>query len=124
MKINFECPQCHHKIKADYPDIIHSGFDDSGFLYCDKSGDLLTWSSFDPRYVQLVGQIHPWALSKEQKSIVESSLIRCDCGGTFAFAATPRCPVCNHTIPEISIDDIHWIRLKNHIDGRKTNIWK
>jgi hypothetical protein len=124
MKINYECPNCHQKINSEYPDIIHSGFNDSGFLYCDKTGDLLTWSSFDKKYIELIGQTQPWQLSTKQKAIIESSLKACDCGGRFLFSATPRCPNCNSPIPGILNDNIHWVRLKKHINGTKQNIWK
>lgn len=124
MKIEYECPSCKQRILLDHPDVVHAGFDDSGFLYCDKNGDLITWSTFDDTYQKLIGQIHPWLLSNDQKRIVEISLKECDCGGKFIYSAPPRCPNCNYPIPNIVKDNLHWVRLKKHIDGTKRNIWK
>jgi len=124
MKINYTCPNCKAKITRDHPDVIHAGFDDSGFLYCDKSGDLLFWSAFDPTYKKIVDGVLPWTLSDEQKKKVESALKECDCGGKFLFSAPPRCPNCNSPVPKITGDNIHMVRLKREIDGSKRNIWK
>jgi uncharacterized protein with PIN domain len=124
MNIKQNCPECNYEINVSYPDIIHSGFNDSGFLYCDRSGDLLTWGIYDKRYRELVGDVAPWDLNEEEKKVIESALIQCPCGGTFKFAALPRCPNCNSVLPMLQRDKIHWIRLKDHIDGEKKNIWK
>ena len=123
MHVIYECPACHYTIKVDYPKVIHAGFSNCGFLYCDKGGDLVTWSSFDKVYESLIPNKHPWTLNAKEKALVERSLTACPCGGKFTFAAKPRCPNCNHEIPEI-VDHIHWVELKNYIDGEKQNIWK
>lgn len=121
--MKYQCPSCKYAIDVSYPRIIHAGFSDSGFLYCDKNGDLVTWSSYDKTYAGLVSNKHPWDLSRKEKALVEKNLIDCPCGGKFTFAAKPRCPNCNHEIPDI-VDSIHWIELKKHLDGEKRNIWK
>jgi hypothetical protein len=120
----YKCPFCHHVIEVNYPKVIHAGFSDCGFLYCNKSGDLITWSSYDKTYESLVPGKHPWMLSKKEQALIEGNLIDCPCGGKFTFAAHPRCPNCNAEIPDILPDDIHWVELKNLIDGEKENIWK
>ena len=119
----FQCPSCNFVIDVSYPKIIHAGFSDCGFLYCDKSGDLVTWSSYDKTYQSLVPNKHPWDLNAKEKAIIESNLVACPCGGKFPFAAKPRCPRCNHEIPSI-VDNIHWIDWKNRLDGERRNIWK
>ena len=121
--MKFQCPSCSYVIDVSYPKIIHAGLSDCGFLYCDKSGDLVTWSSYDKTYQSLVPNKHPWTLNAEEKALVEQNLIECPCGGKFTFAAQPRCPNCNHGIPNV-VDNVHWIELKNCLDGERQNIWK
>jgi hypothetical protein len=120
----FNCPSCEHLIIVEYPRIIHAGFNDSGFLYCNTCGDLLTWSSYDVAYQSLLGGKPPWDLTEDEKSIIESHVVKCPCGGAFTFKALPRCPECTQPIPGIIPDRIHWVQLRNRIDGEKEQIWK
>jgi len=122
--MKYECPFCSATIEVNHPKIIHSGFSDCGFLYCSKCGDLLTWNMYDVGYRALMQDKAPWVLTEEDKHKVESSVIGCPCGGRFTFVAKPRCPNCNTEIPGILPDKMHWVQLKNLIDGEKVNIWR
>ena len=122
--MEYTCKFCKQLIKVEYPKIIHSGFDDTGFMYCDKCGDILTWDAYDPNYEAIVGDKLPWMLNDDEKIRVEKAVISCDCGGNFKFEAKPRCPKCNNEIPDILPDAIHFIILNNEINSRERNIWK
>lgn len=123
--MKYTCPFCNFSITAEYHQIVHSGFNNSGFMYCDKSGDILTWSTFDSNYRTIVDK-HPWSLTQDEKQKVEDAVITCTCGGRFRFSAKPRCPNCNNEVPAILPDDIHFVVLKGRINGEKKDakIWK
>ena len=70
--------------------LIHNGFNDSAYAYCDSCGTtalLDTWQPDIPAAAGLVG--HARILPS-----VEPFLARCDCGGGFTAHAAPRCPSC------------------------------
>lgn len=123
MKIHL-CNFCKYQIIIDYPNIIHSGFNDSGFMYCDNCPNILTWSIYDRNYEKLVNGKVPWLLNDSEKNLIEESVIKCESGGNFRFSAKPRCPNCNNIISEILSDNIHYIILKKEFNGEKLNIWK
>lgn len=124
--MKYTCSFCGFMTEVKYPKIIHAGFSNLGFMYCNKCGDVLTWSSFDPIFEKIVGRKHPWSLTSVEKREVENAIIKCKCGGDFTFSAKPRCPNCNNEIPDIVQDEIHFVILKNRIDGENENIsiWK
>ena len=121
---NYVCPFCANEIDISYPNSIHAGFNDSGFMYCDNSSHLVTWSILDKYYKALVNGAVPWLLSAEEKNKIETAVINCECGGSFKFSAKPRCPHCSNEIPEILPDAIHYIKLGKVLDGETENIWK
>ena len=124
MQVQFHlCRFCEYKINISYPNIIHSGFNENGFMYCDSCPNLLTWSIFDFNYEQLINNKVPWLLNDDEKNIIERSVIKCECGGNFKFSAQPRCPNCNNEIPEILPDKIHYIKLGKVINSSSVNIW-
>jgi hypothetical protein len=121
-----QCKTCgvELEVKGKY----HAGFSDLGFLYCDKDTTVLTFSSYDPQYQEIVGRIHPWVLAWDGKMgelrRVESRLRKCPCGGSFSFLNPLRCPVCRGAFSGPISDDIYFVILGKRIDGEKTNIWK
>jgi len=119
-----ECKFCQHKINTAYPNVIHTGLNNTGFMYCNNCPNVLVWSTFDVNYEMLVGKKHPWALNEIEKRKIESNVISCECNGRFTFNAKPRCPNCNNEIPEIQPDSINFIVLKKRIDSDQINIWK
>jgi hypothetical protein len=63
------CSACHREVGVER---FHAGFGDQGFIYCDRDSTILTWDSLDPSWTSLVGEVHPWMLSPEQKVEVEA----------------------------------------------------
>jgi len=122
--MDINCPKCNQtfRVKQKYP--YHQGFGNVGFLYCDSCPTLVVFSSFDPSYTDMVGQVHPCMLSSFKKRRVERKLNSCSCGGRFRFKAVPRCPLCKEPIPSILADSIHCIETGKRFDGEKERIWK
>ena len=70
--------------------LIHNGFDDSAFAYCDECGRtaiLSCWCNEIPEGVEL--EIHG-PVNSEAEALLEP----CSCGGRFRASASPRCPRC------------------------------
>ncbi len=68
--------------------LIHNGFNDSAFGYCDRCGCTLLLSRWKvPAGVKL--RIHA-----PMDTSVEELLKPCPCGGKFRREASPRCPQC------------------------------
>jgi hypothetical protein len=74
--------------------LVHNGFNDSAYAYCDTCGceaSLSIWCQDIPPQAHLKphGPVNPEA---------EGLLRPCSCGGTFRAHATPRCPHCNSAL--------------------------
>jgi hypothetical protein len=115
--MSYKCEFCGTIIPNEYPNLIHAGFSNLGFMYCNKCPNLLVWESYDKIYSTFIGDKHPWTLSEEEKKKVEDNAIQCECGGKFQFDAKLRCPECNNEIPGILPSSIEFIELKNVIQG-------
>ena len=78
--------------------LIHNGFNDSAFAYCDSCGMTALfggWSKSIPAGVDL--KIHgPLA------STLEPETIPCACGGRFRGDAAPRCPHCRAALDPVA----------------------
>lgn len=128
----FHCRSCGAKVRGQGK--YHAGFNDTGFLYCDKDSTVLTFSSYDPTYDRLLASIysgsvpHPWGIiekgDKDALRIIEEHLIRCPCGGRFSFKNPLRCPVCGGAFSGPLSETIYFIVLERVIDGDKVNVWK
>jgi hypothetical protein len=71
--------------------LLHAGFAEVAYAYCDSCGKTAILSLWDKRFPHLAdcpGQ-------QEMCSALERYLAPCDCGGTFRRGATPRCPHCH-----------------------------
>jgi hypothetical protein len=71
--------------------LIHNGFNDSAFAYCDRCGCEASlhyyYADVPPEaHLKVHGPVNPEA---------EALLQPCSCGGTFRAKAGPRCPHCN-----------------------------
>jgi hypothetical protein len=85
---------CDH-CRTEFPyTLIHNGFNESAFAYCEACGatsildgcfkSIPAGAGFTPR-----GPVPPSA---------EAFLAPCDCGGHFRGSASPRCPRCRHDL--------------------------
>lgn len=117
------CPCKGHTIVLKQEYQYHAGFNDRGVLYCDACSGTLTFSSYNPSYVSIVGDKHPWMLTKKEKQRVEDHLILCTCGGHYRFDAPPRCPLDNCSLAALLLDDMHYIEIGNVVDADKENVW-
>ncbi len=117
------CPKCRSEMVLTQPYPYHAGFGDEGFLYCEDCPAVLTFSSFDPAYVDLVREVHPWMLDTAQQSKVENGLKRCRCGSKFLFRSKPRCPSCGAPLRGSLPEDVHYLILGERIDGQRESVW-
>jgi len=76
--------------------LIHNGFNDSAYDYCDTCGGtaLITAWSEPPTGVNV--KFH-----QRLNEDVERHLKQCKCGGHFALSASPRCPHCKNLLSPI-----------------------
>lgn len=102
---------------------FHAGFSNRGFLYCESCPAILEFDSYNPKYVAIVGDKHPWSLNSEEKKRVEDALKPCGKEGRFRFNAFPRCPFCNEILPNLLKDKIHYIEIGDVIDADKEDAW-
>ncbi len=81
------CSHCTAKFEYE---LIHNGFNDSCFAYCDSCGTagfMSAWRSDIP--AEAVFRAHgPVSIETEHL------LAACECGGRFRISAAPRCPSC------------------------------
>lgn len=74
--------------------LVHNGFNDSAYAYCDTCGMtalLSGWAGNIPAHVDL--RVHHPVTPE-----VEEHLRPCSCGGTFRAAGSPRCPNCQQPL--------------------------
>lgn len=114
-KIVLKCSQCGNDNTFNQPYQYHAGFGNQGFLYNEAGDRTLIWGSFDPDYQKIVGKKHPWALSDEDKKLLEQSLLA-DEGGRWLFANPARCLKCKAPISGPIDSTIYYIRYENSID--------
>lgn len=87
-----ECDKCRQTF--DYQ-IIHNGFGDTAYAYCDSCGMTTFVGGWDDTRrpadapLKIHGPIHPET---------EAWLQRCTCGGRFRHNAEPRCPHCHERL--------------------------
>jgi hypothetical protein len=92
------CAHCGFQLSFGQSYAFHAGFGNCGFLYNDAGDESFIWSSFDPDYIALVGQCHPWMLNEEQRARVEQALLPSPSGGSWRFSNPARCPQCAEPI--------------------------
>ena len=79
------CEHCHRDFGYF---LVHNGFNDSTYAYCEKCGQTALLDGWKmPK--GLTVKIHQSITSE-----AESFLKLCPCGGTFRSNANPRCPHC------------------------------
>jgi hypothetical protein len=100
---------CEHCKKQFGYYLIHNGFNDSSYGYCDTCGMtalLDGWKA--PKHVRLT-------LHQSITPEVEPSLAQCTCGGTFRAGGSPRCPHCNEPLSAIRAAEY----IESQVDGTK-----
>lgn len=108
-KIKVKCKHCGHENQFDQPYAYHAGFGNQGFLYDDAGTLTLTWSSYDPAYVAVVGQKHPWALTQSDRDKLESRLRDAPSGGRWRFVNPARCLHCGGQISDSILHTIYYL---------------
>jgi len=74
--------------------LLHCGFADCVYAYCDSCSNVAVLSLWDKRMPKLrdcPGQ-------QEMCSAMEAYVRPCECGGRFKRGSVPRCPHCNESL--------------------------
>jgi hypothetical protein len=121
--MNIQCQACGITTELKQAQPYHAGFSSLGFLYCDSSSAIVEFNPYNLKYMAVVGDKHPWALSSEEKSRLEAALKPSPTGGRFRFGAMPRCPKCQAILPDLLNDDIHFVEIGLVIDADKEDAW-
>ncbi len=87
------CEHCNSRFSYY---LVHSGFNDSSYAYCDSCGCTAILDDYAPR-----PNGAPFVRFKRITSGVEPYLEPCGCGGRFTAAGEPRCPKCKTTLSAI-----------------------
>jgi hypothetical protein len=82
--------------------MIHNGFNDSAYAYCDRDGTTALLDAYASRPAGV--RFEPF---KRIANDVEPFLRPCNCGGRFTASASPRCPKCRHELS--ATDAAAWI---------------
>jgi hypothetical protein len=85
---------CEHCRKNFGYYVVHNGFNDSAYAYCDtceQTTILSRWHNPIPPDVKL--RVH-----RRISSDIEPFLKACPCGGTFRADAGPKCPYCHQAL--------------------------
>lgn len=70
--------------------LVHNGFNDSAYAYCDQCGGTALFSG----YSELVPLAIDVGFHGPLKTAAETLVLPCHCGGRFLGTAAPRCPKC------------------------------
>jgi hypothetical protein len=95
------CDQCS---KNFHYYLVHNGFNESWYAYCDLCGTTAILDLYSPRVSEL------WSGRPPQGQIpleIEPHLRACSCSGRFRVAATPRCPHCIQPLSPMTA--VSWI---------------
>lgn len=99
-----EAGQCEHCGKTFGYYLIHCGFGDCSYAYCDKCGCTAVLSYWSWDQIRIAPQLPAGCVP--QKEICEDwepFLQLCKCGGHFKKGAWPRCPHCSEQIsPDVA----------------------
>ena len=90
MTRKFAAGNCEHCRKVFPYYLIHSGFNNSWYAYCNRCGMTAILDYWNERRPQLETCPQHQAICEEMERYVKS----CECGGRFRRGASPRCPGC------------------------------
>ena len=85
------CQACKHTFGYK---LLHNGFNDSAYAYCDSCGETAVFSGWSPNVPKGVDI----GLHGPLKQAVEPLVQPCKCGGAFQGSAAPRCPHCGERL--------------------------
>lgn len=85
---------CEHcKLSFSYT-LVHNGFNDSAFAYCNSCSTTAILSVWFEAIPPSAGFVPHSRISPQS----EAWLQPCPCGGSFKADASPRCPHCNYVL--------------------------
>jgi len=90
----FAAGKCEHCRKTFPYYLIHSGFNNSWYAYCNRCGMTAILDYFNERRPRLDGCALHQAICIEMEPHIKS----CECGGRFRRGASPRCPACHQEL--------------------------
>ena len=91
-----ECESCRGTFAYD---LVHNGFADTAYAYCDRCGTTALLSGWH----DAIPTGAPLRIQGPIESETEAWLEPCACGGAFRREASPRCPHCNMVLsPELA----------------------
>lgn len=82
------CESCDRRFEYA---LVHNGFADTAYAYCDRCGTTALLSGWYER----IPRGAPLRVQGPIETETESWLQPCICGGSFRHGASPRCPHCN-----------------------------
>jgi hypothetical protein len=82
-----QCLTCYKEFSYQ---LLHNGFGNSAYAYCDRCGCLASLSAWFNGTTPNVRIKYQGPINLE----AESYLAPCSCGGAFRASASPRCPHC------------------------------
>jgi hypothetical protein len=106
--LHLKCKECGFENIFNQPHMYHAGFSNQGFLYNESGNKTLIWSTFDSDYVSVVGNIHPWALTKDLIKKLENKLKVID-GEKWLFKNPARCLKCKKPISDSITNSIYYL---------------
>lgn len=89
--------QCEHCGRTFRFRIIHNGFNDSAYAYCDECSFTVHLSGWTQAAKRTALRIH-----QRITPDLETLLKPCPCGGTFRSSADPKCPHCAKALSPVT----------------------
>jgi len=85
--------------------LVHCGFSDCSYAYCDSCGVTALLSVWQPVQRKQLPKLPKCVSHQEICATWEPFLLACVCGGRFKKGAVPRCPKCKHPLSAQSATD-------------------
>lgn len=92
-----QCDKCGKAFKYN---LIHNGFNESSYAYCNKCGKTVFFDTYKvPKEIKwfFIPHARHHAIPKDLEKYIE----QCECGGNFKLDASPRCPHCHQILSPI-----------------------
>ena len=96
-ELSGKCERCG-KLFEYY--LIHNGFNESSYAYCDKCGKIAFLNTHSVPDV-LKQHFLEYARHKSISEELEKYIEKCSCGGNFKCGTSPRCPHCKQILSPI-----------------------